>query len=126
MDSTQHDNSMPTRQVLLAWVSTHSTEVVHLTPQQAELLARVFELDRHARGAAGAMRRLHDQLTRAQSRRQYAEFVALIRRFSEEQEHPEQPPTDPMQRALWLRRNRNTGPAPRRRAPKTIQPRGAR
>lgn len=35
-------------------------------------------------------------------------------------------PTDPMQRALWLRRNRNTGPKPRPRAPRRIDARGSR
>lgn len=33
-------------------------------------------------------------------------------------------PADPMQRALWLRRNRNTGPKQPQRAPKVIGPRG--
>lgn len=31
---------------------------------------------------------------------------------------------EPMRRALELRRNRNTGPAPRRRAPRRINPSG--
>lgn len=39
---------------------------------------------------------------------------------------PEQPPEDPMARALWLRRNRNTGPKSRQRAPRRIDARGAR
>jgi hypothetical protein len=38
----------------------------------------------------------------------------------------DQEPTDPMQRALWLRRNRNTGPALRQRAPRRIDPRRGR
>ena len=33
-------------------------------------------------------------------------------------------PTDPRERALWLRRNRNTGPARPVRAPRRIDPRG--
>jgi len=33
-------------------------------------------------------------------------------------------PTDPRERALWLRRNRNTGPRVRPRAPRSISPRG--
>jgi hypothetical protein len=33
-------------------------------------------------------------------------------------------PDDPMQRALWLRRNRNTGPRPLRRAPRRLDPGG--
>lgn len=32
----------------------------------------------------------------------------------------EQPPTDPMARALWLRQHRNTGPGGRQRAPKHL------
>lgn len=39
---------------------------------------------------------------------------------------PEEPPEDPMERALWLRRNRNTGPNQRQRAPRRIDPRRAR
>lgn len=35
-------------------------------------------------------------------------------------------PTDPMARALWLRQHRNTGPAPRQRAPRRIDPRRGR
>lgn len=35
-------------------------------------------------------------------------------------------PTDPMQRALWLRRNRNTGPKAKPRAPRRIDARGSR
>ncbi|WP_047894528.1 hypothetical protein [Micromonospora sp. RV43] len=123
--TTQRDSRTPTGEAVLAWVSTHSTEVVHLTPWQTELIVRMFEMSRHARGAAETMRQLHDQLARTQSRRRYAEFVALVRRFGVEQEPLDGPPTDPMQRALWLRRNRNTGPT-RRRAPRTIPPRGAR
>ena len=38
----------------------------------------------------------------------------------------EQPPTDPRERALWLRRNRNTGPSASARAPRTINPRRGR
>lgn len=30
-------------------------------------------------------------------------------------------PADPMERALWLRRNRNTGPKARQRAPRTLR-----
>jgi hypothetical protein len=35
-------------------------------------------------------------------------------------------PSDPRQRALWLRQHRNTGPAARRRPPRSIDPRHAR
>lgn len=35
-------------------------------------------------------------------------------------------PTDPRERALWLRRNRNTGPKPVMRAPRSLGPRGTR
>ncbi len=38
----------------------------------------------------------------------------------------DEPPTDPMQRALWLRKNRNTGPSPKPRVPRRIDPRRAR
>lgn len=37
-----------------------------------------------------------------------------------------QPPSDPRGRALWLRQNRNTGPAVSSRAPRAINPRGQR
>lgn len=37
---------------------------------------------------------------------------------------PDVPPTDPRERALWLRRNRNTGPQPRRQRPPRNLPRG--
>lgn len=36
---------------------------------------------------------------------------------------PAAPPEDPMRRALWLRRNRNTGPTQGGRAPRRIDPR---
>lgn len=36
------------------------------------------------------------------------------------------PPTDPMERALWLRKHRNTGPAAQRRVPRQIEPRRSR
>lgn len=43
-----------------------------------------------------------------------------------EQLNPQEP-TDPMERALWFRRNRNTGPKPsKQRAPRRIDPRGDR
>lgn len=38
----------------------------------------------------------------------------------------EQEPTDPKERALWLRRHRNTGPKPKRRPPRRIDPTGDR
>jgi hypothetical protein len=38
----------------------------------------------------------------------------------------EQSPTDPRERALWLRQHRNTGPSASTRAPRTINPRRAR
>lgn len=59
-------------------------------------------------------------------------FVPAIRRMSDawtafrpiaEQSLADQPPTDPMQRALWLRRHRNTGPATPVRTPWRIDPR---
>jgi hypothetical protein len=39
---------------------------------------------------------------------------------------PRKSPADPRQRALWLRRNRNTGPSTSSRAPRTINPRRGR
>lgn len=34
---------------------------------------------------------------------------------------PEEGPSDPMERALWLRRHRNNGPKPKQRAPRSLR-----
>lgn len=54
---------------------------------------------------------------------------AMARQFAAAAEQvrpllPEQPPQDPMERALWARRNRNTGPRALPRAPRQINPSG--
>jgi hypothetical protein len=58
-------------------------------------------------------------------------FAAIGRALVETTEQirpllPERPPEDPMQRALWLRRNRNTGPKQIQRAPRSIGPKVSR
>lgn len=126
MAASQQDDagaSQPTGKAVLAWVSAHSTEVVHLTPWQEELVEQWFtQIQQGAVEAREAIRQLHDQLGRARAR-----YVALVHAFSAgPEDEVDGPPTDPMERALWLRRHRNTGPQPRRRAPRSIPPRGAR
>lgn len=50
-------------------------------------------------------------------------LVDEVRRLCVDHAASESEPTDPMERALWLRRNRNTGPAQQQRAPRRIDPR---
>ncbi|MFG1872176.1 hypothetical protein [Micromonospora arborensis] len=110
---------------VLAFVSVHSTEVVHLTQWQAALIERLFaDIQHGAREAGLAVRLLADEARRTNSR---LRFVALAQHWpNTETEVVDGPPNDPMARALSLRRNRNTGPKPTHRAPKSISPRGAR
>lgn len=68
------------------------------------------------------------------ARRYLDELAPAIREFAAQAERAgaqlmalglidEAEPTDPWQRAMWLRRNRNTGPTPRRqRAPRRLPP----
>jgi len=42
------------------------------------------------------------------------------------EQHAEGPPEDSRERALWLRRNRSTGPQIQQRAPRRIDARGSR
>lgn len=51
-------------------------------------------------------------------------IAPVVRQFQDAGALPVELPTDPRERALTLRRNRNTGPQQRVRAPRTIRPRG--
>ena len=51
------------------------------------------------------------------------QFAALARQV---EMIPDEGPADPMERALWLRKNRNTGPKPPARAPKRLDARRSR
>jgi hypothetical protein len=53
-------------------------------------------------------------------------YVPTVRRGRCPAHQGPEEPTDPMERALWLRRNRNTGPRRPARAPKRIDARGTR
>jgi hypothetical protein len=53
-------------------------------------------------------------------------LIATVRRNRCAAHHESEEPADPMARALWLRRNRNTGPRRPARAPKRIDARGTR
>lgn len=48
----------------------------------------------------------------------------LARHAADCRQELEQPPSDPMERALWLRRRRNTGPRPAARSPRRVDPPG--
>lgn len=55
---------------------------------------------------------------------QIEQLAAMVRQLQDAGVVQQPLPADPRERALELRRNRNTGPAQRRRAPRTIRPRG--
>jgi len=58
-----------------------------------------------------------------------APLAAQLRAFAEQVQAnwpADEPPSDPMERALYLRRNRNTGPKQQSRAPRRLDARGCR
>lgn len=55
---------------------------------------------------------------------QFRPVVEQLARLSAQLGQPPGPPSDPRERALWLRRNRNTGPGARLRAPRRLDPAG--
>lgn len=85
---------------------------VELTPEQRELVGAVF-IDT-ARAFGLVVRQVVEAVTE------------LARQFQAAGLIPPPAPVDPMQRALEARRNRNTGPAAPRRAPRRIDPRRVR
>lgn len=83
-----------------------------LSPEQvAQILGH---WDATFRTIGVAMRQLAEECLPAV--REFANLAARCRVL------PDGPPADPMERALWLRRTRNTGPTDRRRAPRRIDP----
>ncbi len=71
--------------------------------------------------AAEAMRRFLQQWAE-QAAPAFEQLRRTLDQFRAAGPVAEVPPTDPMERALWLRRNRNTGPKQPMRAPKLIDP----
>lgn len=85
----------------------------------------VAEASRRWREAVASIAPAMDAMTRAfaEAARQMARNAQSISALAEQLD--DQPPADPMARALYLRQNRNTGPEPRKRAPRKLSPRGA-
>lgn len=111
---------------VVAW-TTRFAPSFEPTPWQIRLLAEIY--------AHGPMRRrVPDHAARAVAEwgRAINGFVDACRSAAEAAATlagamGDAPPTEPRARALWLRRNRNTGPQPaRRRAPRAINPRRSR
>lgn len=112
-------------EISVEWIERHLD--VTLTDWQAEFLRGQHELrERHrarAREVALAMQPVFAQA--AEFMRGFADGVreaaAALQPLAEAL--AQRQPADPRERALWLRRNRNTGPAVSARAPRTINPR---
>jgi hypothetical protein len=100
------------------WAGTAHYTVRELTPEEMERAREAFaELGRRMQQrmneVAGVCRAFGEAVAPA---------IASLRELHLSiAPHPE--PTDPMERALWLRRNRHTGPAERQRTPQRIDPR---
>lgn len=87
-----------------------------LTPAQQRAIVEAFEVHVLA-PARAAIRAIGTAVGQA-----VAPMVAAAEAAREAGLVPEEPPPDPMARALWLRQHRNTGPAVRQRAPRRIDP----
>lgn len=108
------------------WVERHLN--ITLAGWQVEILRGQYG------GWTDVLRRQTEQMARPatslapimeQMGRAAADAVAALRPHAESLA-PLKPPADARERALWLRRNRNTGPATPARAPRAINPRGRR
>jgi hypothetical protein len=113
-----------------------------LAQQMAETLARLGPLGNHIRielpfpdrmvlpqATYDELRRVFEAIIAAAEQLAAAALPQLRQLADDCRAHglvPETPPDDPMQRALWLRKHRNTGPRPRRRAPRSLPAGGRR
>ncbi|MFJ8690301.1 hypothetical protein [Micromonospora wenchangensis] len=96
------------------WFPQHRVGSYH---QPTRSMSIDLSVDPQAVAAAcERMRQTMQQAMEAYTRQLVQAFEALQETFRQckpmlDQVAGEQPPTDPMERALWLRKNRNTGPA---------------
>lgn len=103
-----------TRGVPMQWPPAPRARVVLvvLGPEQREAFRAAFlDVERQLNLMVDPLRRAFAELHQA------FQVAGLV---------PPEQPVDPMQRALEARRNRNTGPPARQRAPRRIDPRRAR
>jgi hypothetical protein len=97
----------------------HAGATSTYNPEQ--VAAAMREAHRQLRAFAEALRPAFEHFGRA-----LADFAGQVQRMERAGIIAPESPVDPMERALWLRRNRNTGPALRRHAPRRIDPTRAR